>query len=237
MKKMKNYSIPMKLIVVLCFFPQSINAHNYGAPFITVDKDGYTNVREKSDVNSKVVYQVRKYQVFFFYGKEDEECEASLATYANNSWLPIGGDRYHGYVYKKKILSVDSLPLMKRKRSENRIICYNDSINITIETQPFNKDNHPDILVIRGGGSDDMTILDMETEIKKVEIIYKNKQVLLPMDKVKNYCDPLAAWAYTGYDGEIYLCITGGGDAGQYVCWFSIVDGSILYVDEQDKCW
>jgi hypothetical protein len=233
----------MKLIVALCFLPQSISASDYGDPFITIDKDGYTNVREKPDVNSKVVYQVRKYQVFFFYGYEEEEeeeeedggCVASLSSYANSSWLPITGTDFGGYVYKKKYYLLGSLPCQKCKRSVNNFICYNDSISISIEIQAFDKDNHPDTKKLCGGVWDE-SCSNFETEITRIEIIYKNKQTFLPLGKMKNYCNPRRVRASVGYDEEIYLCIEGGGDEGYHSHWFSIVDGNILYADAQFTC-
>jgi hypothetical protein len=102
---MKKYSILMKLIVALCFLPQSINANDFGALFISIDKDGYTNIHKKPNVKSKIVGTVHKYQVFF--------CEMEFGEEATGMWLPINTDSISGFIYKEKVFSLDKLPVIK----------------------------------------------------------------------------------------------------------------------------
>ena len=225
-------------------------------PFIIMDKDGYTNIREQPNTKSKIIGKVYKYQLFFSI---DDLCGSNM--FATDQWEPICSvGNPDGYIYRKNILQLNNLPLLKGKQdfklsSDNSatIVIANDSIQITMLLQPYNRQNHQGW--IYGGSGDeyekhivlqqiDTEIKEVEvfdnnnvkTEIKEIEIIYNGQKKILPKDKIYNYCDPKYIAAYVGFDGEIYLGISGGGDTGIYRVWFSIVKGNIVYQNNVHIC-
>lgn len=229
-------------------------------PFVIVDKDGYTNIREQPNANSKIIGKIHKYQLFFSI--DGNFCESGM--YATDHWEAIESDgNPNGYIYKKNILQINNLPSLKSKGKDDfslssngitTIIRANDSIQITIGLQSYDRKNHQGW--IYGGTSDayekhivkqqvgnevkEVEIFDnnqVETEIKIIEIIYNGQKTTLPIDKIQNYCDPLNITAYIGFDGELYLGISGGGDAAGYGVWFSIVNGEIVFETMVNNCW
>jgi len=213
-------------------------------PFIIIDKDGYTNIREKPDANSKIVGKINKYQLFFSI--DGDFCGSGM--FATDNWEPIESDgNPNGYIYKKNILRIDSLPYLMQKENSNFtlssdstaiIVIANDSIQITMRLQPFNKYNHSNSPY--GGSSDDIKEnidYNIKTEIKEIEIVCNGQKTILPKDKIYEYCDIGYMGAWVGFDGEIYFTMGGGSQAAWYGVWFSIVGGEIVYETMINNCW
>jgi hypothetical protein len=245
----KNYLL---LPCISIFLSLELKAQGYSTPFISIDKDGYTNVREKPDGKSKIVGKVFKYQVFYF--GDDDECGGNIANYSSSKWLPIFTDSVSGYVYKKNIMDLQALPCITGKYNLNSsstkgfILFMNDSLKIAMEIIPFDEKAHKFEIEKTEWDGDEVYTIDEQRfygtnnrlptcEIKKIEINYKSKITILPKDKINIYYEPRVMVVYIGLDGELYLCIAGGGDAGQYTVWFSIVNDEIVHNSMEDHCW
>jgi hypothetical protein len=237
------------LSVTLILFAKTLDAQ-FWVPFITIDPDGYTNIREQPNAKSKIVGKVYKYQIFYFIG---EECDDDLSNYSSDSWLFINTDQVSGYIYKKKIFTLWNLPALKRKKSiqqddnEGSIIVANDTLTVCMQIQPFDKNIHK-LKIKNDEDGEHVWSIDEEDfygtdyrmpfrEIKSIEVSYNGRIKTLQQSKLKKFYNPSSMRVYLGHYGELYIAIGGGADAGSYGVWMSIVDGDILYECYQDNCW
>ncbi|WP_291870405.1 SH3 domain-containing protein [Maribacter sp.] len=98
------------------------------------DKDGYTNVREEPNAKSKIVYQIKKGEVFWFaeedyYSKEIDWIQVEISK--NNYSLECGSlDGLQGFVHKSKLK-----PLNKKEKY------LGDEFVFEYVTKPFTESN------------------------------------------------------------------------------------------------
>jgi hypothetical protein len=240
-----------KLILLsLVFFINSLSAQHC-VPFITLDPDGYTNIREEPNSKSKIVTKVYQYQVFVF----TVECDDDLSNYDESNWIPISTNKQSGYIYRKNLLQLDKLPFLEKKQTiksnsdiYGKLVNSNDTLSVTIYMEPFDKNMH-DLEITNDSDGEHVWSIDGKIfygssgnrmpvrEIKKVEILCKDKKMKLSKEKMENLYDPHTMQVRIGRNGELYLNISGGGDEGQYSIWFSIVDGNIVYECFENFCW
>jgi hypothetical protein len=227
-----------KIVTILLLFILSVNTLKAQCPYIIVDKDGYTNVREQPNSKSKIIGKIYKYQIFFSI---DDFCGSGM--FSTDTWEAILSDKNpDGYIYKKNILSIYKLPYivgkgifeLTQENKESIIIAKNDSVKIIMKLQPFNKLNHKGW--VYGGNSDVLEEKLINNEIKEIEIIYRDTKTIFPPQRINEYCDVSFVRVYIGYEGELYLYFGGGGDAGNYAVWFSIVNGIIHYETMAISC-
>jgi hypothetical protein len=237
-----RFSISLLIaFTLLSIFKVNAQCYNAGTPFIIVDKDGYTNVREYPDGSSKIVGKVYKYQVFFSL---DNECK--VESYATDKWEPITYGSGDGYIYKNNIMSTFKLPsigLTLWTASKKNIISNgNDSINIAVEFQSFDYQNYKKADWVYGGTSadfdDNIKNKSISNQINELKIKYREQTIVLPQEKIKKYCDVGCINLSIGFEGDLYLSIEGGFNVGKYAVWFSIVNGEIMYESmSDDDCW
>ena len=244
------------LCVILMFFIKNLNAQFF-VPFITIDTDGWTNIREKPNALSKIVGKVHRYQIFYFI----VECDDDYGNYSSNNWLLIHTGQVSGYIYKKKICNIEELPSLKTIKTirhigkgggiiyddEGTIICANDTLTVTMQVQPFDKTKHKLRVENTHDGEHVWSIDDQrfygtenrmpDREIKSLEILHNEKKTLINLCSINNLYDPHTMKVFLGQHGELYLFISGGGDAGWYGVWLSVVDGDILDKCFEDNCW
>jgi hypothetical protein len=232
------------------FLVSNLNAQ-YCVPFITLDSDGYTNLREKPNSKSKIVDKVYKYEVFCFIGIE---CDDNLANYDDSNWIPVSTDQKGGYIYRKNILRLDKLHSLKVKQKINNnsvtqgiLINANDTLSVVMHMKPFDKDKH-ELKITNDYDGEHVWYIDGKDfygtghrmpvrEIKTIEILCKGIKTVLPNEKTKKFYNPHTMCVRIGQSGELYLNICGGGDENQYSVWVSIVDGNIVYECFEDYCW
>jgi hypothetical protein len=246
------------LWVILMLFIKNLDAQSYYVPFITIDMDGYTNIREQPNTTSRIIGKVYRYQIFYFMG---EDCDDDLSNYSTDNWLYIHTDQVSGYIYKKKIFSLYNLSMLRTAKSikhiddkrvlriddSGKIVCTNDTLVITMQVQPFNKTKHKLHLRNDEDGEHVLKIDNQDfygtnyrmpiSEIESIEISCNGKKTLIEQNRIKNLYNPHTMSAGLGQNGELYLFIEGGGDAGQYGVWMSIIGGKILYECFDINCW
>jgi hypothetical protein len=239
------------LLLLSSLFLISYLSAQHCIPFITIDPDGYTNIREKPNNKSKIVDKVYKHQVFVFI----VECDDDYANYSTSNWLPVTTNyKGGGYIYRKNILQIDKLPSLaiRRKLYNNTIthdtlINSNDTLSAIMYIAPFDKDKH-ELKITNDHDGEHVWLIDGKDfygtgyrmpvrEIQAIEILCKGTKVVLPDEKIKRLYNPHTMHVHIGQNGVLYLNIGGGGDDGQYAVWFSIVDGNIVYECFEDYCW
>jgi hypothetical protein len=232
------------------FFINSLNAQQC-VPFITLDPDGYTNIRKEPNSKSQIVTKVYQYQVFVF----TVECDDDLSNYDESNWIPVSTNKQSGYIYKKNLLRLDKLPSLKEKQTikcnsiiRGKLISSNDTLTVIIYMEPFDKNIH-ELEITNDSDGEHIWRIDGNffygssgnrmpvREIKMVEILCGGRKTVLPKEKMENLYDPHTMRVHIGQTGELYLNIGGGGDEGQYSIWFSIVNENIVYECFEDFCW
>ena len=220
---MKSETICAITIIFMFVFPLGLKAQ-----YITLDKDGYTNVRKKPNAQSAIVDVVKKYQVF--YDAEDIPCY-DIENKSNNSpnWLLISTNMEHetGFIYKKNLYPVTSLPVLCKEEwigDKTTFTCLNDSVRVTIRLQPYNELNKLPEKRIYG-----IENQAPKKEIEEIIITYKGNVIFLHENQFKNYYEPGYISIWLGFDGELYMYIGGGDGAGGYSVMLSIVNGDIVH--------
>jgi len=237
----------IKLVACTMFFINAYVLNGQGVPYITIDPDGWTNIRKEPDARSEILGRAYKNQIFFSI---HDHCGNDM--FSTDSWEPVAayGSRA-GYIFKRNIFPVESLPAIRMRgdyylfadNNQTVIAGSNDSITIRMTLQPFNRENHMERFNaggrILGGGSDAVTdnlkYNLFKNEIVRIDIVYGEKRFTLPKERIIQYCDVGVLRLYIGNDGALYLQLAGGGDGGNYSVWFSIVNGEIL--DEVEDFW
>ena len=199
------------------------------AQCITIDKDGYTNIREKPDGKSTIVGKVHKYQVFH---PVKDICMSDGGEKSTANWEYITTDYIDpiGYIYKKHLMNLEDMPMIKDADEENndgnrfRIVCQNDSIKVLLIAKAFDKNTR--VAGQRVYGVDGW---EPARQLDKIEITYNTKKYSLSTKEFKRYCDPNFMYVRIGTEGELYINISGGDGSGGYGVWLSVLNGEVLY--------
>jgi hypothetical protein len=230
----------------------SISASKAQWAYITIDPDGYTNVREQPNASSKIVGKVYQYEVFF---SVDDYCGNDMYATENwmpiDKWEPIDGKNVSGYMYSKYMFDIEGLPKLtikkdiKDEEGSGSILCFNDSLSVTMKIQKFEKWHSMDErLGLKGMLHDPDVIKYMEsnglsdTKIEEIAIVNHRQKVktVLPSDQIKKYCNPQTMEIYLGRSGELYVYIGGGDGESSYGAWLTIVNGEIIYQTPHIEC-
>jgi hypothetical protein len=232
------------------FFINNLSAQHC-VPFITLDPDGYTNIRKEPNSKSEIVGKVCQYQVFVF----TVECDDDLSNYDTSNWIPVSTNKQSGYIYRKNLLQLNKLPTLKKRQTikcnsniRGKLINSNDTLTVTIYMEPFDRNKH-ELEITNDSDGEHVWSIDGNffygssgnrmpvREIKMIEILCNERKTTLSNERMENLYDPHTMQVHIGQTGELYLNISGGGDEGRYSVWFSIVDGNIVYECFEDFCW
>ncbi|MDR2918662.1 MAG: hypothetical protein LBV72_04770 [Tannerella sp.] len=245
-------------ILLSVFFTVMILAVQAQEYYIVTDQDGYTNIREKPTTNAKIIDKASKYELIFdadyFCGDEDFDFEKM-----SPNWIPVKKDYVApvGYVYKKNICSLDSMPMLRKhinRGESDTIICANDTLQVRLILKPFDFDAHK-IEYLEVTWDDDKRLhIDGEIpkcllvseftrettvkhrEIKELTVNNNGAQYTLPIRRIKSYFNVDGMTVFIGSEGELYISI-GCGDGGEaYHIMLSVVNGKILFAKESDAC-
>jgi hypothetical protein len=214
-----------EFILIILFFALSVSRMNAQLPYIIIDKDGYTNIREQPNSKSRIVGKIQKYQIFF----SSEICGDSATT----NWEPIISCNIHGYIYRKNICPISMLSVIKGRKKGSLIECNKDDLRVIMEIQPFDEQNHKD-------GYPMINSQTPASEIKKIEIYNKGDKTVLSKEILRRYYDiAYSLCVYVGKDGELYINFEGGGSGcvvEWYSAWLSIVSGKLIYYTNVGLC-
>lgn len=161
--------------------------------YATVDPDGYTNVRKYPDAQSDILGKISKYHIFDipdnscnFDGKDAQG--NNIAIIESDNWLPVlitETPAVIGYVYKKYIREVASLPKLKMVGKDSLNASFTDgNINIRITVEPTAE------FIKRAGTIDESSPfyyrLPQPFHLKNVSIQYKDKKITLPSEETQS---------------------------------------------------
>ncbi|WP_029905242.1 hypothetical protein [Prevotella sp. 10(H)] len=193
-------------IFIFFIFSVSISAQ---CGYVTIDPDGYTNVRKSPSAHSKVLGKISLYHIF---STPDNSClyDGSLEIeYENPDWLPIlinEEPAEAGYIYRPYAQEIVSLPAVKKQMKDSLNASFSDrNINVNV-------------------------CLTNKFLIKSITISYgKNKSYILPADEIKDVyflsnpliCPPnmydqnfCPVNLYKNPNNDVYYLSMSGGDGG-----------------------
>ena len=223
-------------IVSVIFSINALKAQKMTA-YITIDPDGYTNIREQPNASSKILGKAYKYEVLLYIGYD--YCGSNMFTTGN--WEPVEGNYATGYMFNRHMLNISNLPLLPLKRTidmneAGTVIFANDTLSLVMQVQTieeWNDDNSRFYGAIHSPEQlkymKDNDIFDTEISEMYILNIRTGVKTILPHDKIKKYYNPIIARVHIGRDGELYIYIAGGEEGEQYGVWISIANGDIIY--------
>jgi hypothetical protein len=218
------------------------------------DKDGFVNVREEPNANSKIVCRLNNRQIVFIpeYTENDSlknwvlvefyltKEEVKTVKSKPDDWMPDvmkGNSFFHGYIYKDRLLNIEEQKSLQRKESDNVLLLFNDSIKIKFTAGDFKKEKHKiqyqeEYLVTKIDGHDLVGTDESmpRHEIKSFVVEIKNKKLDLPYKVYYDLYEPNFenTYAFADKNGYAYIVMYNSDAAGTYCVIFVFKDNKYL---------
>ena len=213
---------------------------------IISDKDGYSNVREKPNQNSKIIGKIIEEQVFEIDSYMQDEKNKSKDWIAvkfpirinkNPDFLRFEGEEKTGYLHKSRLKELENLPeFEKTEVNLHKVIHHNKDTKITIESQAFVQANHKITQSDKGfyliDGEKAMAYNGGEsTEIKSIVIKSKNSNYTVPKTSFRNLLTAQAVNTriFQGSGNEVYIVFDAGDGADSYNIVFCIRNNRLFF--------
>jgi len=223
------------LLFISLFFFEVCNAQL----FIINDKDGYTNVREEANQNSKINGRIIENQVFaidsYLQDEENKSNDWIAIKFPTNidkksNFLKFEGEEKTGYVHKSRLVELENLQKFEKiEVNSNKVIHQNNDTEVVIETQAFKRPDHKISQSDKGfyliDGDKAFPYYGGETtEIKSIVFKSKDKTFIFPKKSFKNLLMVNAenTSIYRGNNDESYLVFDAGDGADSYNIIFCI---------------
>ena len=209
------------------------------------DKDGYSNVREKPDQNSKIIGKIVEHQAFAIDSYVQDEENKSKDWIAvkfpinidkKSNFLKFEGEEKTGYIHKSRLVELEKLPKFeKNELNSDKVIHQNKDFEVIIETQAFKKSGHKITQTDNG-----LFLIDGEkafpyyggdtTEIKNITVKSKNITYNFPKITFKNLMrtDAKNSVVYNGNNGEFYIVFNAGDGGDSYNIIFCVKDNRLI---------
>lgn len=135
------------LLFIILLFPKTSNAQLY----ICYDRDGYTNIRKKPDINAEVIGKIVEGQVFAIAYIQEENTSTDWIAInflisndpKEKKFLMFDGEEKVGFVHKSRLEELETLPAFKTKEvNANKVVHSYKDVLISIETQIFKESDH-----------------------------------------------------------------------------------------------
>lgn len=185
-----------------------------------VDKDGYVNVRENADANSKIIGKLNSDEIVYIFEPD------------NKNWANVS----NGYVHNsrlKYIKSYESVP--PTVRDANKAIFKSGNIKVNIASGKFNfKENEKDFTsTLDGDYYKEQQVWGLDGTIPKTHYLsitaqIGDKTVQIPAKEIENLfqVDNKNTTCYYDRANDIlYISMLNSDGAGTYVALFTIEKG------------
>lgn len=209
------------------------------------DKDGYSNVREKPDQNSKIIGKIVEHQAFaidsYVQDEENKSKDWIAVKFPININKNVGFTKFEdeeksGYIHKSRLVELEKLPKFeKNELNSDKVIHQNKDFEVIIETQAFKKSGHKITQTDNG-----LFLIDGEkafpyyggdtTEIKNITVKSKNITYNFPKITFKNLMrtDAKNSVVYNGNNGEFYIVFNAGDGGDSYNIIFCVKDNRLI---------
>jgi hypothetical protein len=224
------------LITILLLFINTLQAQEL-PPYITVDPDGYTNIREQPNTSSKIVGQAKRHQIFFVL--EDNFCDNEM--YSTHNWSVVETNQISGYMFRRHQVRVTDLPSLRLRSivdsfESGVFVCANDSITVAMHVNLVEKPHDTDKWLYGAVLSDDLERYmkshgKFQTKVSEFYILNTKTGLKTTIDCniIDQLYNPFTMRVHTGKDGEFYIYLGLGFEGETYRFWLSIVDGKVVY--------
>ncbi|RRJ92813.1 hypothetical protein EG240_02015 [Paenimyroides tangerinum] len=228
-----------KILLVFILFSTSI----YGQFYKIVDKDGYVNLRDKPNSNSKIVSKIKSGEYVLEFDYTDNPNWMNVDFSSNND------ESIGGFIHKSRLISLkDFTPINFIKTIDNVMYFENKALNIevVISIDDFNKKVEGKYLSKKNGflgsykgkeiwGTDGNI---PRKKYKSIVIIQKAKRFEIPTLEFENLFEPhffkeqadsfFIDIRYDSTDDIITISSLNSDAAGAYAVLFVIKNGKLI---------
>lgn len=202
--------------------------------YIVNDKDGFVNVREKDNPNSKIIARLNNGEIVHSYEDFFEN---------KGNWLSVDfnftkNDFKTGFIYKDRLINIYQYEKITMQTKSNEVVLKNKNIEIKITEKKFQKKNHS--FSFHQNYKDIITKIDGQDyygtdgylpkiEYSQIHISINGKTFNLPKEALKNIFEPNLFSTTAHYDLEndiLYIESLNSDGAGSY---------EILWIIEKGK--
>ncbi len=185
-----------------------------------VDEDGYVNVRENADANSKIIGKINSDEIVYIF--EDD----------NKNWANVS----NGYIHSSRLKYIKSYQAVPPTvRDANKAIFKSGNIKVNIVSGKFNfKENEKDFSsTLYGDFYKEQQIWGIDGTIPKTHYIsitaqMGNKTIQIPAKEIENLFEINNKSTTCYYDRTndiLYISMLNSDGAGTYVALFTIEKG------------
>ena len=209
------------------------------------DNDGYTNVRDKANQNSKIIGKITEYQAFpidsYVQDEENKSKDWIAVKFPINidkksDFLKFEGEEKTGYIHKSRMVELENLPKFeKNELNSNKVVHQNKDVEVIIETQAFKKSEHKITQTDNGyfliDGEKAFTYYGGDTtEIKTITVKSKNKTYVFPKTTFKNLMmtDAKNSVVHSENKGKLYIVFNAGDGGDSYNIIFCVKDNKLF---------
>ena len=246
----------MKFLTILSLLLIAVSAKAQLA--VINDLDGFVNVREAGNINSKIVRKINTDCIVLYDGESDDNEwknifyspeNTMIFSKSNNRGIVLKKDYITGFVNGSRITPIDKLPLMKFERGIG-YVGSKDTLNFSIKTKPFSAKSHKIAKSDDGCKNCSKNFVDKidgkqpwgidgnlpTREIYKIVLLINKVQVEIPFESYNDLYQPNVENLQIHYDkkGIIYLYMPNNSDgAGGYDIVWVVSNGKLIkrYID------
>lgn len=217
----------MKKIITLTFLI-AITPFYFSQFYIVKDKDGFVNVRESENINSKIISKLKNGEIVHSF----EDFEENKGNWINVDYHFSKNDFKNGFVYKDRLINISNYEKIPMVIKSNYVILKNKIFEIKITEKKFNKKNHKFTFLKQSKNiiikidNQDYYGTDgylPKIEYSEIEISINGKKIKLPNEALKNLYEPNSYSTSAHYDKEndiLYIDSLNSDGAGSYeVLW------------------
>lgn len=209
------------------------------------DKDGFTNVHEKPNQNSKIIGKIVEHQAFAIdsYVQDEENkskdwiaVKSPINIDKKSEFLKFEGEDKTGYIHKSRLVELESLPKFENKElNPNKVSHQKKDFEIIVETRAFNKSKHKITQSDKGFYNIDGEKVFNNyggdtTEIKNITVKSKNRTYNFPKSSFKNLMgiEVTNSFVYNGKKSELYIVFNAGDGGDSYNIIFCLKDNKLI---------
>lgn len=213
----------------ILILPLLTSLYSFGQFAITSDKDGYTYIREKGAIDSKIIDSLKNGHLIY--------CFENAGNWINIDYTAKGKER-NGYIYNNRVKFISDFNTFSIvNKTANAVTLLKDSIEIIVTESNFNKNKHH--FKYHKENKDQIELIDNKqywgtdggmpkTQYQSITIKLGNKIIQLPQKATDNLFEPSLYTAQVNYDNHkniIYIQSMNSDGAGAYEVIWKIENG------------
>lgn len=230
-------------------------ANGYSQVYVTVDPDGYTNIRKRPSAKSEIMTTVSKYDIF--YDANSACLTRPIEHDTNPNWMPVHisddeGEGY-GFIYRKNIRDMEKFPRIGLKKNQDLEVVYQDGdLSVTFRQDSLFSNRYKvkadetefSYMNVRINGEEPYhTLYKGNTLVlDEISFVYKGVKQIIPREQYKSVFrlgfehSDYAMAVYKGNQGIYYIHVLGGGAEESYELTWVVDKGEIRKYNYKEIC-